>query len=203
MKNWTHDIIEELRDKYSETSTDLTRFFQEKFKIEKTDLVKAKKMKDLLVDFEGKRYITWKVGKMQLDGEGKPSTYEWDEGGITPYRGWKNNFGTNSGKQDETLANNRIEAQLTIDGLDYAIKLKRDKNQFQIFKWTGIATAVFTGIAAIFSIANYFKEVPPINVKGLDTISLRIQQLQSKLQPQTLPLTIAPLSDTGNAKKKQ
>lgn len=196
MKNWTHDTIERLRKDYSESDTDLTRFFLEKFSsYGNQELNKAMKAKELLIEFEEKGLIKWKVGKQQLDQSGNKSAYEYDNGEIDlpeyqGYKGWKVVFGKSNVHQEETLLNNRIEARLTIDGLDYAIKLRRERWQYKIFLYTAIATAVFTGLAALFSGLQYYKKQEPINVKLQDSIYLKTE-IKSKEAPllQELPTT--------------
>jgi L-cystine uptake protein TcyP (sodium:dicarboxylate symporter family) len=44
---------------------------------------------------------------------------------------YKKNFGLYVKGVEETLDNNRVEAQLTIEGLDYAINLRREREQHE------------------------------------------------------------------------
>lgn len=205
MKNWTHDTIERLRLDYSESDTDLTRFFLEKFSsYGNEELTKAKKAKELLIEFEEKGLIKWKVGKQQKDATGQLTHYEFDDGVVSinysqNYKGWKSNFGKANVHQEETLLNNRVEARLTIDGLDYAIKVRRERIQYRIFLYTAIATAIFTGLAALFSGLQYYKKQEIIDVKLQDSIKIKIQQ------PLTidLPLQVKQVSTPNNLEETE
>jgi len=213
VKNWTHDIIENLRENYSETHTELNRFIIDRFGIKADDLTKAGKIAEILNDYDKKGYLNWKVGKITPTHEGE-FEYEWDEGlkpheeaamGAYPdsymgFKGYKKYFGTTFKGQDLNLKDYRVEAKLTIEGLDYAIELKREKVKYWFLLATGVLSTIFALTAAVMSIANFKKKsdiplAPPAQV-----ILLPTQQISPTTLPDTSKKTIQHLLQSPDKK---
>ena len=128
MKNWTYQIIEELRENYSEVPSDLTRFAKQTLLVPPTDLASITNFTRVLNDLESEGYITWKACIVTKDENGKEIYGEFDEVpiGFSEQSFIKQAIGKHNSGEDRTLENNRIEGRLTIKGVDYSIKIKRE-----------------------------------------------------------------------------
>jgi len=147
-KNWPHEIIDFLYKHYSETWTELNRFLYEKLKLLDDNTTHKDKIKELLIALDKEGYLKWKVIKLKDDGTWEKDHYEEE-------------FKTLS---HLTFKNHRVEAQLTIDGLDYAIKLEREREQHESIittnnsvRGTNTKTWIIAALAAIFAALTFFK----------------------------------------------
>jgi hypothetical protein len=167
MKNWPHQILETLRVHYSETTTDLTRFSTETLKISKDNRIKSEKIKDLLIFYEEKKYLTWKVLKNHpnINLTGNKEFWKSDPE-------YKKYFGTHHKGIDETFANNRVEAQLTPDGLDYAIELYRERQKHKIYKYSTPMSVMFAALAFSISLMTYWRGCDQKNQQQLIQLQL-------------------------------
>jgi hypothetical protein len=171
-QNWPYAILEEILENYGESETDISRFLKDEIKIPGNDIVRALKVKDLLNQFESNGILSWKVCQRAKLPDG---TFNWDWGNKEYY---KENFGVS---QTGGLDINRVEARLTLEGLEYATKivdgiaLRRstiDTNFWMKF-FTGIV-AIATG--ATFIVQGYqivqnnkLQTQPDITIKELKT----------------------------------
>lgn len=139
-KNWPHQIINFLYEHYGESYTELNRFLYEELNFESNNTTHKDNIKTLLIDLDSEGYVKWKVILMDED-----------------YKTWKqDNYQEEFQKLPHlTLKNHRVEARLTIKGLDYAIELNRERQKHNIYKITTPLSTFFALTAAIMGIANY------------------------------------------------
>jgi len=140
-KNWPHVIIDFLYKKYSETWTELNNFLYNNLNLSDNNTTHKDKIKDILNSLKDKGYLNWKVIKLKDDGTWEKDHYE-DEFQKLP---------------GLTLKNHRVEAQLTIDGLDYAIELEREKQKHNIYKFSTPTSVVFAVLAFAVSFMTYLR----------------------------------------------
>lgn len=140
-KNWPHKIVDFLYKRYSETWTELNRFFYSELKLEKHNTTHKDKIRELLDQLEEKGYLQWIANKMNDQNQV-----------IDPYY-----RGTFKEIKDGGLEAARIEARLTLDGLDYAIGLERERQKHTIYKWATPSGALFAFLAFSISLLTYLR----------------------------------------------
>lgn len=162
-KNWPHKIIGFLYDHYSETTTELNRFCYEKLEMSNDNTTHKDKLKDILIALEEKQYITWKVIETDLDGN------------------WINaNYKESFIKEPQlTLRKMRVEAQLTIDGLDYAIELERERIKHNIYIVATPLGTLFAFLAFTVSFATC--------INNCSKTEQQAPKVEVLLSPQLLP----------------
>lgn len=155
MKNWPHQILDELLENYSESPTDLTRFCIETLKISASDRNNAKKVKEILSDFSARGYLEWYAYKWKVINNERKLDTENNGPNKTAF----------AESDQETFDNNRIEAHLTSPGLDYSLRLRREREQHQSIirtnqsvRKTNGTTTIIAGTAALFSILVFFRD---------------------------------------------
>lgn len=200
-KNWPHEIILFLLDHYSETTTELNRFCKDNLLISETDLNAASKIRDVLNNYQKADLLTWKAMIKQQDGR-------WDIYGAN-----KDNFGTVStdGKHLDFITY-RIESQLTIKGLDYALSIKTGNESHEsvlvtnrISRRSGLWSAIFAGLATLGTIGGLISQYTQ-NEK----VQEKLLELQNRLKiiemrepnPQSSPNSNVPKSDSVGTVKK-
>ncbi len=200
-KNWPHEIILFLLDHYSETTTELNRFCKDNLLITETDLNAASKIRDILNNYEKANLLIWKA--MIKNQEGR-----WEIYGAN-----KDYFGTvsNEGKKLDFITY-RIEAQLTIAGLDYSLAIKAGNESHKsaiitnkISRRSGIWSAFFAGATVLATIWSLFNQ----NTQN-EKVQERLLELQNRLKileqkkpiPQPSPNSDVPKSDTAGKAKK-
>lgn len=200
-KNWPHEIILFLLDHYSETTTELNRFCKDNLLIPERDLNAASKIRDVLNNYQKADLLTWKAMIKQQDGS-------WDIYGAN-----KDNFGTSSteGKNLDFITY-RIEAQLTIKGLDYALSIKTGNESHdsviktnRVSRRTSVLSAIFAGLAAwgtIWGLISQNKQNEEVQGKLLE-LQNRLKIIETKKpNPQSSPNSDVPKSDTAGKVKK-
>ena len=140
-KNWPHEIVNFLYNHYSETTTELNRFLYTKLKLEKHNTTHKDKIRELLDQLEEKGYITWIANKMDDKGNSIDAKYRETFKNIT----------------NDGLDTARVEARLTLDGLDYAIELEREKIKHTIYKYSTPMSVMFAALAFGVSLMTYLR----------------------------------------------
>jgi hypothetical protein len=140
-KNWPHEIINFLYKHYSETWTELNRFLYTELKLEKHNTTHKDKIRELLDQLEDKGYLKWIANNMNDKNQSIDANYRETFKNIT----------------DEGLDAARIEARLTLDGLDYAIELEREKQKHNIYKWATPLGTFFAFLAFFVSLLTYIR----------------------------------------------
>ena len=166
-KNWPHLIIDFLYQHYSETYTELNDFLYSDLKLEKHNTTHKDKIRELLDEMEAKKYIIWIANLM--DRKTNRST-------NAQYRE------TFKGITNDGLDAARIEARLTLDGLDYAIELRRDRQKHRYFL-TSTPVALVLSILA-FGVSIWTTFIKPTGKPAPQKIEL--------LQSDTIPIQIVP-----------
>jgi hypothetical protein len=138
-------------------------------------------LKTLLDTMQDAGYLTWKV--IKVEGDGKYDKWIEDN--------YQDKFHT---EPHLFLINHRVEAKLTIKGLDYAIELEREKQKHKTYMISTPASLVFAALAFLISAMTFIrgckcnqkteKEIPSVN------ISIQSPQLDPTLPKPTQPPTV-------------
>lgn len=173
-KNWPHEIIDFLYRNYSETWTELNKFFYTKLKLEKHNTTHKDKVRELLDQLEEKGYLKWIANKMNDKNQSIDSNYRETFRNIT----------------NDGLDAARVEARLTLEGLDYAIELRRERQKHKIYKWATPLGTAFAFLAFTISLMTFLRgrdekcPLQPIQLQlpteiAIDTLSLRNVHIQA------------------------
>ncbi|MCX6320107.1 MAG: hypothetical protein NTW29_22700 [Bacteroidetes bacterium] len=166
IKNWPHDILDYLLREYTEVPTYLNTFLYNELKLGKKDNRVKDKIKEILDLLRDKEYITWVAYSYWIDENGNPHTKD-----DVTY-----DFHTKPGM---VLNDVRIEAHLTIDGLEHAIELRRDRQKHSYFLFVTPFSILLSLSALGLSIWTTFikpKEKPTIQkieLTASDTIPIQ------------------------------
>ncbi len=177
INNWPYAIIEELLDKYGESESGLSRFLIETVGIPKHDLVRVKKIKAILENLKNEGILTWKAAQWEKLGD----TENWD---------WSNKdffmalLGNEEREKIGNLERTRVEAQLTLKGLDYATKLIQANKQYESVIKTNkfsrrnyIITPTLAFLTLCITAFNLYK-----TVKSQKEGEQKVQQLQTQVK---------------------
>ena len=199
-KNWPHQIIIFLLNNYSETTTDISTFCVKTLGIDGDDLNVSNKIKVLLYSFERKQFLTWKI---LINKDGK-----WDDSLE------KNIFGTDYEGIKCNLNHVRVEAQLTLEGLDYALTLDKGNSEHtsliktnSYLRNSNLAYAVFSGLLLVVTAFQTYNQFRINNVEVSYKSKRQYQELQYSLKSQqkildSLQKKISFLDSTGKIQKK-
>lgn len=161
-KNWPHQLIKFLYDSYAEAPTSLNMYVYDHWGMKPDNTTHKDNLKTLLDTLHDAGYLTWKV--IKVEGDGKYDKWIKDN--------YQHQFKTEPGL---VLLNHRVEAMLTIKGLDYAIELEREKQQHAAYMISTPTSLVFAALAFLISLFTFIrgcscnqkkeKELPSINIR--------------------------------------
>lgn len=199
-KNWPHQIIDFLYQHYTEAETELNNFLYTDLQLDKSNTTHKDKIKELLDRLQDKQYLTWKANKTAINEKGEEYvvsdfTKEFHE---LPGLG---------------LKDARLEAQLTLDGLDYAIELKRERQKHRIYKYSTPMSVLFAALAFSVSLMTYLRGCDqsnqsqqiqlqlPTEVK-IDSLSLKKVHIQTLHHQLNLESSLSKQNDTADLSKQ-
>lgn len=170
-KNWPHQIIDFLYQHYTEAETELNRFLYEKLHLSDTNTTQKDKIKELLNNLQEKGYLKWKANKVEINEQGGEQvvadmTYDFHA---------KPNLG---------LKDARLEARLTLTGLDYAIELKRERQKHRTYMISTPASLAFALLAFLVSLLTFIRSCNQED-KEAPKVEIRLHQDQQKTIPET------------------